>query len=1387
MRASSDLASRPSRRRLALLCVACIAALLSCARDVTEPNGSARLVHGLSWHSIFPPPLRQAGGVSSGIVDFNRVHVVLHHSDGTVALDSTIAFPAGADSLTVSLTVKLLDDAPSTGEPMDLDLAYVDAAGDTVFKGGPIALIAAPPPAAGGVNPPVQVPVVYTGPGAAATSVAIAPRSVTVAAAAPFTFTAVAKDAGGNVLAGTPVIWTSLDPTIATITAPAAGTGVALNVRGTARIMAQLLSGASDTVQVIVTLPASQLVKPASGSGDGQTAIAGTLLPLPLVAKVAASDGTGISGTTVNFAVASGGGLLTNVAVVTDGSGLAQTAWTLGAAAGVQTVTATAGTLTGSPLTYTATATISGPATHTWTGAASNLWTTAANWSPASVPGATDSVFIPAVTTPPTLTSSTTVGAIVIATGGPLTLAAGATLTVNGVFDATGGIVSAGTVVLAGAKTATGIVVGPLTVTGTYTLVNTLGVTGDLAITSGGITVNGGELGVSGNFSTSGTGTLTMNNGADVVSITGNATFAGGSTVGHLTDGLLAVSGNFTQSGASSTFAPSGNNEVAMVANAPQSVTVASPGTPVFQDFLSSNAQLVTITSPIVILGNATIGGPVTTGTNPLTIGGTLTDPGALLATPVLTLANTVFPVAPSTSAITSNVMFTGASAALQAPLEVFGSVTLSGGNLRLNGEQMAVTGAFVTTNGGTLTMDTPADSLLIGGEATFSGGPEAGQLTAGTLGLLQGLVVGGLGQFSASGSHVTLLAGPPPAGAACLCTTVPAASRSMAAAAPARGTAQLVAARRARAAAVAQTAQARRAALAAARAVLAAKWPSRALSVRKAAVAGPAAVRAARAAPVTISATARARISANRAPLPTLPALPSLRSLASPSLTSPRARSGISRAVIAAPRAAAAPPAGPVGGSSFTTPVGSDSAVYVAFGDTTGNHFASVRVSGSTNWQTAANIAGKMLVDSSGFVEGNGHLLLSDTLFVSTSGVVEPEALELLGALSDSGFFSPDTTLFSAVASQTMPSVHVGSCGGTVTCALDYGNVIVKSPALGLLAEDGNEVDVLGSLFIVNSGQLRLGVPDSVGCFGCLADEMFVFGAIETHGSGTLRMTDTNQPFLEVDDSAYFAGGSTAGLLTQGEVDYFGNFRQSGSLAAYAATSPHQAFFGSPSPQTITFANPSFANSHFGDLFLADTSTVINSSVFDDGIFETGGSVGTVVRAGVAGAGMTSKGAEVSLVDFDGVTWDLQDGYAVTSMNVVAFDNQSPTAVQFSIERGNSIPFSEALTTWSFSTRPTTGLYVQVTQTDGGVLGPLSVTFSGVALGGNFGFLGTIGGAIVTGWPLGGGGDAFSTWSSTDNLTGDPAHNSGTSPRGTGMLSEEWFRPVTPLRALRF
>jgi uncharacterized protein YjdB len=333
--------------------------LLSCVNEPTAPREPAiRYASGLRFNAVFPSLLQQAG--VADFVAFDRVHVVLHHSDGTIALDTTIVFPPGVDEISLDLNVRLLAGAPTSGEVMTLDLGYLNAANEVVFRGGPAQITAIPTLPGQAPPPPISIPVVYTGAGAAATAVRISPRSLTVSAGGAFSFSAVANDATGTPVPNTPILWSSLDPTRATITSPTAGSGNALSLRGTARIVAALITGKADTVTLDVQPVPSAI---ASVSGTGQTAIVGkptsTTLPQPLVVRVRATDGLPVAGVSVAFAVGSGGGSVNPASATTDANGLAQTSWTLGNVAGTQTVTASSGSLTGSPVTFSATGTVS--------------------------------------------------------------------------------------------------------------------------------------------------------------------------------------------------------------------------------------------------------------------------------------------------------------------------------------------------------------------------------------------------------------------------------------------------------------------------------------------------------------------------------------------------------------------------------------------------------------------------------------------------------------------------------------------------------------------------------------------------------------------------------------------------------------------------------------------------------------------------------------------------------------------------------------------------------------------------------------------------------------------------------------------------------------------
>lgn len=294
----------------------------------------------------FNPVFQTEGG--TGVVQFEKVHIVLRHADGSIALDKVVDFPADAESITLELPVQLSATAPPSGEDLTLSLEMLNHEGQVVFTGGPITVHAvqgSTPP------PPVNIPTTYTGPGSTATKVTVSPPSATILPSGTADFTGTAFDASDAVLPGTPIVWTSSDPTVATIPDIAIGHVVAGTKRGTTTITANLLTGQTATASLTVRPNPSAI---AVGSGEAQSAAVGAPMPLPLQAKVTATDGLGIDGVPVTFAVQTGGGALsTALPVTTDAQGLASIGYTCGTTPGTVIVTASAAGLTGSPVTFT--------------------------------------------------------------------------------------------------------------------------------------------------------------------------------------------------------------------------------------------------------------------------------------------------------------------------------------------------------------------------------------------------------------------------------------------------------------------------------------------------------------------------------------------------------------------------------------------------------------------------------------------------------------------------------------------------------------------------------------------------------------------------------------------------------------------------------------------------------------------------------------------------------------------------------------------------------------------------------------------------------------------------------------------------------------------------
>ena len=98
----------------------------------------------------------------------------------------------------------------------------------------------------------------------------------------------------------------------------------------------------------------------AINAGDAQSATVGTAVTTAPSVIVKDSNSNPVSGVSVSFAVATGGGSIVNTtSQITDASGIASSGtWTLGTSAGTNnnTLTATSGSLSGSPITFTATA-----------------------------------------------------------------------------------------------------------------------------------------------------------------------------------------------------------------------------------------------------------------------------------------------------------------------------------------------------------------------------------------------------------------------------------------------------------------------------------------------------------------------------------------------------------------------------------------------------------------------------------------------------------------------------------------------------------------------------------------------------------------------------------------------------------------------------------------------------------------------------------------------------------------------------------------------------------------------------------------------------------------------------------------------------------------------
>ena len=322
--------------------------LLSCGGELTGPE-SGRL-GALTIAPRFPAILEMANS-HGDVAPFVRVRITLNAEDGSIAKDTLIDFPLGVDSVALALLVRLPPGTGRDGAPMSLLLRYINATGDTIFRGGPSPVTVRPVGSAG-ASTPAEIPVIWVGTGANAASVTLTPATGIAVAGTTTLFTAIARDAQGAPIPGTPVVFSTPDPTGVQIASAGNPLITWLPRRGNARVVATLLTGQSATATFDISLPASQVLLV---SGGAQSATIGTALASPVVFRVAASDGIGVAGVPVTFAVTTGGGTLGAATATSDANGLVSTTWTLGSVVGAQSITATATGIAGATRVATAT------------------------------------------------------------------------------------------------------------------------------------------------------------------------------------------------------------------------------------------------------------------------------------------------------------------------------------------------------------------------------------------------------------------------------------------------------------------------------------------------------------------------------------------------------------------------------------------------------------------------------------------------------------------------------------------------------------------------------------------------------------------------------------------------------------------------------------------------------------------------------------------------------------------------------------------------------------------------------------------------------------------------------------------------------------------------
>ncbi|HEX9504765.1 MAG TPA: hypothetical protein VGA62_02045, partial [Acidimicrobiia bacterium] len=297
-----------------LVAAAAVTALATCGREPAAPRGPATLAVA----AVLPAGL----DLAAFNLSIDSIRLIARNSQAVTVFDKTYGFPANQSSVSVQA------DVPLAQSPETFDVTIELRAGNVVLFSGTQTISLA----SGSNTPPPPIPVNYTGPGQNVATLSLGPLDSLLTEGGSLRFRVSAKDGGGANVPSFYVSWTTSD----TIAVPidATGTLKAPLLRRKIAVQATTPNSvtASTTLQFVPGLSAVSF-----DSGCAQSALPGTQLPQPIVARVLGTDGLGVPGVQVAFSAVTAGGLVATPTATTDTGGRARTLVTLPTTAGPAT------------------------------------------------------------------------------------------------------------------------------------------------------------------------------------------------------------------------------------------------------------------------------------------------------------------------------------------------------------------------------------------------------------------------------------------------------------------------------------------------------------------------------------------------------------------------------------------------------------------------------------------------------------------------------------------------------------------------------------------------------------------------------------------------------------------------------------------------------------------------------------------------------------------------------------------------------------------------------------------------------------------------------------------------------------------------------------------